>query len=299
MRQNILPGAVILLASSWIGIANAGNILFSVEEPLADAVMAGISNIRGWAVSNVGIDYVELSINGKPPLQIPYGGTRKDVGNAYPGYPDSAHSGFSMAYAYALLGTGENNFTLTAVDNEGDRKTITRSFTVAVFQKSYFPETAPLSMRGSIALPQGDDVILTNVDMLGEKFGVVMGWDREKQNISIKDTVPADYSSRTHDGSWVGQTISDTLTTASGAVCGGTYMEMTLALGNVSGYAEDVLGNSYPIIGAVYGSGLLSGGFGAGISEVITFNGYLTSTVMGGTWKDIYGCSGRWWGVKD
>lgn len=299
MRQNILAGAVILLASSYIGIANAGNILFTVEEPLTDAVMVGISNIRGWAVSSVGIDYVELSINRKPAIQIPYGGTRKDVGNEYPGYPDSIHSGFSMAYAYSLLGTGENIFTLTAVDNEGDRKVITRSFTVAVFQKSYFPESAPLSMHQSIGLPLGDDVILTNVDMLGEKFGVVMGWDKEKQNISIKDTLPADYSSSAHDGSWVGQTISDTLTTPSGVVCGSTYMEMTLALGKVSGYGEDVLGNSHPIIGTVYNSGLVSGGLGAGISEVIAFNGYLTSTVMGGTWEDIYGCSGRWWGIKD
>ena len=154
-------------------------------------------------------------------------------------------------------------------------------------------------MHGSIALPQGDDAILTNVDMLGEKFGVVLGWDKEKQNISIKDTIPAGYSSRTHDGSWVGQAISDTLTTPGGVVCGSTYIEMTLALGQVSGYGEDVLGNSYPIIGTVYKSGLVSGGFGAGISEVIAFNGYLTSPVMGGTWEDIYGCSGRWWGIKN
>ena len=298
MRQNTLAGAMILLASSCIGAANAGNILFTVEEPLADAVMAGISNIRGWAVSSAGIDYVELSINGKPAIQIPYGGTRKDVGNAYPGYPDSGHSGFSMAYAYSLLGTGENRFTLTAVDNDGAHEKITRSFTVAAFQKPYFPESAPLSMHGSVALPQGDDAILTNVDMLGEKFGLVLGWDKEKQNISIKDTIPAGYSSRTHDGAWVGQTIPDTLTTAAGVVCGITYMEMTLALGNVSGYGEDSLGNSYPIIATVYKSGLVNGGLGAGISEVARLDGYLTSSVMGGSWEDTYGCWGRWWGVK-
>lgn len=299
MTHKTLACAMMMLASSCIGIANAGNILFTVEEPVADAVMAGISNIRGWAVSSAGIDYVEVSINGKPAMRIPYGGTRKDVGNEYPGYPDSSQSGFSMAYAYSLLDNGENTFTLTAVDNEGDHKTITRSLTVAVFQKSYFPETSPLSMRGSINLPYGEDVILGNVDMLGEKFGVVLGWDKEKQNISIKDTIPADYSSRTHDGSWTGQTISDTLTTPSGVVCGSTYMGMTLTLGQVSGYAEDVLGNGYPIIGTVYPSGLISGGFGSGISEVISFNGYLTSPVMGGTWEDIYGCSGRWWGIRD
>ena len=57
MTHKTLACAMMMLASSCIGIANAGNILFTVEEPVADAVMAGISNIRGWAVSSACLLY--------------------------------------------------------------------------------------------------------------------------------------------------------------------------------------------------------------------------------------------------
>ena len=171
--------------------ANAGNIVFTLEEPFPSGTATGVSNIRGWAVSTAGIDHVELRVNGAYKTDIPYGGTRGDVGNAYPEYPDSRYSGFSMAFNYGLLNTGANQFTITAIDNDGSSKTISRSFQVAKFQSSFFPQTSPLDITDSMPLSLGDNALLTNADMDGSKNAVLVGWDKGKQDITIKNTIPA------------------------------------------------------------------------------------------------------------
>ena len=300
MKKMVMVGMAALLAYSAINVARAGNIAFAVEEPAADSSMTGISNIRGFAVSTVGIDRVKLSINGDYKTDIPYGGIRGDVENNYPNHPDSLHSGFSMAYAYTLLEPGQNEYTFIAVDSDGDEEEIIRTFYVTKFQKNYFTEDAPLSIDESPGMTTGDDVTFINVDMTGQKFAVTMGWDKGKQNITIKETAPASYRSSDQDGSWVGHAKSDTVRTPNNLVCGNTALEVTLATGKMAGYGEDVWSNVYILSGNVSSNGSVTEGLlSAGSTGVVVFNGSITSDTMGGTWSDIYGCSGRWWGIRE
>lgn len=291
---------IVILSCTNINYAVSGDISFSVEEPVSNASMTGISNIRGWAVSTAGIDRIELSINGIYKTDIPYGGTRGDVEKNYPSYPDSRYSGFSMAYAYTLLEPGKNEYTFIAVDSDGDEEEIIRTFYVTKFQKNYFTGDAPLSIDESPGMTTGDDVTFINVDMTGQKFAVTMGWDKGKQNITIKETAPASYRSSDQDGSWVGHAKSDTVRTPNNLVCGNTAMVITLATGKMAGYGEDVWSNVYILSGNVSSNGSVTEGMlSAGSTEVVAFNGSMTSDTMGGTWSDIYGCSGRWWGIRE
>lgn len=291
---------IVILSCTNINYAVSGDISFSVEEPVSNASMTGISNIRGWAVSTAGIDRIELSINGIYKTDIPYGGTRGDVEKNYPSYPDSRYSGFSMAYAYTLLEPGKNEYTFIAVDSDGDEEEIIRTFYVTKFQKNYFTEDAPLSIDESPGMTTGDDVTFINVDMTGQKFAVTMGWDKGKQNITIKETAPASYRSSDQDGSWVGHAKSDTVRTPNNLVCGNTAMVITLATGKMAGYGEDVWSNVYILSGNVSSNGSVTEGMlSAGSTKVVAFNGSMTSDTMGGTWSDIYGCSGRWWGIRE
>lgn len=291
---------IVILSCTNINYAVSGDISFSVEEPASNASMTGISNIRGWAVSTAGIDRIELSINGIYKTDIPYGGTRGDVEKNYPSYPDSRYSGFSMAYAYTLLEPGKNEYTFIAVDSDGDEEEIIRTFYVTKFQKNYFTGDAPLSIDESPGMTTGDDVTFINVDMTGQKFAVTMGWDKGKQNITIKETAPASYRSSDQDGSWVGHAKSDTVRTPNNLVCGNTAMVITLATGKMAGYGEDVWSNVYILSGNVNSNGSVTEGMlSAGSTEVVAFNGSMTSDTMGGTWSDIYGCSGRWWGIRE
>lgn len=298
MKNSALITTLIWSLAS-MNYAFSGDISLSVEEPGTNASMTGISNIRGWAVSTVGIDRVELSINGVYKTDIPYGGTRGDVEKNYPGYPDSRYSGFSMAYNYSLREKGENTFTFKVIDNDGASKSITRSFNVAKFQQPFFPESAPLSIDDSMGISAGDDVFFTNVDMLGKKFGVLMGWDKGKQNFTIKDTVTAGYSPSFHDGLWAGYLTPDTVFDNSGLGCAGGYFEFTLSSGSLGGYLESGYGDVYSIFGSVGSDGTTTGGIKWDTSTVGSFSGSVTSLIMGGAWSDNWGCSGRWWSSRN
>ena len=60
------------------------DIRVALEEPSGDATYSAISNLRGWAVAPAGVSYVEVSIDGLSPFEIPMGGLRADVRDRYP-----------------------------------------------------------------------------------------------------------------------------------------------------------------------------------------------------------------------
>ena len=63
---------------------------------------------RGWAVAESGIAAIEIDIDGIYEFNVPMGGARGDVANAYPDFPNSDASGFSMAFNYKDLVAGNH-----------------------------------------------------------------------------------------------------------------------------------------------------------------------------------------------
>jgi hypothetical protein len=113
------------LATSGVvstSMAWAGDIVLALEEPAANSTYTGVANIRGWVVGSAGINRVELSIDGELKTNIPVGGRRTDVGGAYLSYPDSSNSGFSMAFNYSNLASGQHAVLVRAIDREGVSK---------------------------------------------------------------------------------------------------------------------------------------------------------------------------------
>ena len=53
----------------------------ALEEPVKGDTYSGVGNLRGWAVATVGVDRVEIWIDGAYAFDAPYGGARADVGN--------------------------------------------------------------------------------------------------------------------------------------------------------------------------------------------------------------------------
>lgn len=280
--------------------ANAGDIVFSVEEPFQDGTATGISNLRGWAVSTAGMDRIELRINGEYRTDIPYGGTRGDIANAYPDYPDSRESGFSMAYNYGLLNEGNNSFTVTAVDKDGSSRSITRTFSVVKFQQSYFPQDAPMNVLKSVLWPASnqEDVLGLNVDMDGKKHMVLMGWDRRKQNISVKQVVPAAYTpGSSQDGDWVGFGSASPLSVKDrfGYLCDAAEIQFTVSSGSLNGQARTTSGEVFRFLGAIGTDGNIVGtGTDNGGTVGLSFEGSVAEALMGGIWADVDGCYGKW-----
>jgi hypothetical protein len=299
VKMNIAKTIVLGVSALCMTGVLAGEMVFSLEEPPENGSMTGVANIRGWAAGSAGIDYVDLWIDSVYVGRIPYGGTRRDVGNAYPQYPDSDLAGFSMAYNYSLLKAGEHQFTVTAVDNDAASQTIERTFSVAKFQQNYFAAEAPMNTDAASMLPWGDDMLTTNVDMAGSKFALLVGWDKSKQNLNIKSTFPAGYDPGTNDGDYEGFAVSDVPVDFENEVCGNAVLLFNLANGVLTGTGIVDLGEEFTASAAIGSGGIITGGvIEMEGFEVLQFGGSMTAGILSGTWQDILGCGGRWYGVS-
>ena len=117
--------------------ALAESVVVSLEEPRDASLYTGISNLRGWAVAESGIGAIEIDIDGVYAFNVPMGGSRGDVANAYPDFPNSDASGFSMAFNYKNLSAGNHVVTVRAVSNDGNVATRSATITVSRFLSTY------------------------------------------------------------------------------------------------------------------------------------------------------------------
>ncbi len=171
----------------------AGEIVFKVEEPRAGSVMTGVSNIRGWAVSSSGMDRIELYIDGEYKTDIPMGGSRKDVGAAYPGYPDSDNAGFSMANNYNLREAGSHILTVKLYDNDGAMQQADVQYNVTRFEDPFIdnPNDINIQKLSGLVIGGARSLTLKGADVQGEKQDIQLEWQNPRQNFSITGISPS------------------------------------------------------------------------------------------------------------
>ena len=166
----------------------ADDMKLTFEEPVNLATTSGISNIRGWALSPDGIDRIELYINGSYSGEIPYGGSRGDVGGVFPDTLNSDKSGFGQVFNFAALGAGQHTMKVIAVSSNGGMIERTATFEVAAFEDAFISETGFPSLReADVSLnPDTGNVTLQNVRLPDESsYSVILKWSRAAQNFSI------------------------------------------------------------------------------------------------------------------
>jgi hypothetical protein len=189
--------ALALLAILHSQYLFAGDIVLRVEEPQAGSIMTGVSNIRGWAVGSSGIDRIELYMDGEYRTDIPLGGSRKDVGAAYPQFPDSDKSGYSMANNYSTKSAGSHVITIKAFDNDGAVNEVDVPYTVTRFDDSYIKKSDDISILEvtDIVINGGRSLTMEGVDVQGEKQDIRLDWQTPKQNFSITSILPSEQAS--------------------------------------------------------------------------------------------------------
>jgi len=175
-----------MAAALCLGLAaasplSAGTIVLALEEPADGVPYSGITNLRGFAVSDAGISRVELYIDGVYVTDIPSGATRNDVADAYPNYPDSDKSGFSMAYNYGNLSAGNHTFTVRAHDADGTVAERSATFPVQKFHAAYFadPNAVNLDAAAISVRPQGLQIDGMTLD--GKTYDLQLGWSTAAQ----------------------------------------------------------------------------------------------------------------------
>ena len=160
-----------------------------LEEPANGGTASGVGNVRGWAVSLQPIQRVDLYIDGSLAYTVPYGGSRPDVGAAYPSYPGSTNSGFSMAYNFGALSAGSHTFLARAVDNLGNTQDATATFNVVRFPSSFISNPADVSLLGASAtIIDANTFRLNNVMVQGISYNLTLQWNTATQGFALVAT---------------------------------------------------------------------------------------------------------------
>lgn len=167
------------------------DLIVYLEEPINAGTASGVSNIRGWAVSRRPIQRIDLYIDGTLTYTLPYGGSRPDVGVAFPAYPGSANSGFSMAYAYGVLSAGSHTFLARAVDDAGNVRDSVATFTVVRLPSSFISNPAEvILLGGSTTIVDGNTLRLANVRVQGVNYTLTLRWNTATQGFELVAAEP-------------------------------------------------------------------------------------------------------------
>ena len=171
---------------------NNGSDSFKVtlEEPAAGLVHMGVGNLRGWALSSAGIRKVTAYLDGALLAEIPYGGTRGDVGAVFPDISGSERSGFSMSLNYSGLSAG--NHTLEVVAESLDSNTVSRSvdFQTIRFDSEYIGPDELIDLNAAASVLSGDEIRVENISIAGRSYNLLLRWRTTEQGFEIVELVP-------------------------------------------------------------------------------------------------------------
>ena len=101
-----------------------------LEEPTSNlTVKSGQLKVSGWALAGSGIKEVRVYVDGTDLGTVPYGTSRPDVNNVYPGYSSGNNAGFDGTINLGGMPTGEKNLKIKITANDGTTQVIERRFT--------------------------------------------------------------------------------------------------------------------------------------------------------------------------
>ena len=94
-------------------------MIAELESPQDGKSVLGVKTIYGWALDGEGIVRVKLFIDGEHVCDIPYGGLREDLKEAYPDYPNAEKGGFALVWNYSSLSPGSHLVEIEIVNVRG------------------------------------------------------------------------------------------------------------------------------------------------------------------------------------
>ncbi len=164
-------------------------IVITLEEPSASFASNGIANLRGWAVGLATIEKIELFIDGQYSTDVPSGGTRNDVGNAFPDYPNSNASGFSMAFPYSELSKGSHTALVRAHDVNGLTQESSAVFNVVKLDTAFINNLANVNLDNASVSIQNEQIIISNFIADNTSYDVYLQWQTATQQFEMQNVV--------------------------------------------------------------------------------------------------------------
>ena len=157
----------------------------SLEEPINGQIHMGVGNLRGWAIGEAGIEKVEIWIDDMYAFDAPYGGSRGDVGSAFPGVSGSGNSGYSMAFAYSNLSAGDHTAKAVAYDANGLVAESSSSFSIEKFEKGFIADPNAVDLTNASCSVFGDQVSVADAVVSGDPLDMLLKWRTAEQGFEI------------------------------------------------------------------------------------------------------------------
>ena len=158
----------------------------SLEEPLDGMTHSGVGNLRGWSLATEGIEKIEIYVDGVFYQDAPYGGARADVAGAFPTVSNGLYSGFSLAFNYSALETGEHSITARALSKNGGVRQASSTFEVVRPGQEFIADPTALDLGEAACSIDGQRIILDNMLIEGDEWDAIMKWRPAEQGFEVE-----------------------------------------------------------------------------------------------------------------
>ena len=160
-------------------------LVVTLEEPAVGLVHMGVGNLRGWAVSSVGIRKVEAFLDGKFLAEIPYGGARGDVGAAFPDIDDAGLSGFGMSLNYSGLSGGTHTLEVVAHGIDNKTTSTTAQFETVRLDREFIGAGEIIDLNAAASVLSNDQIQIENISIAGKSYNLLLRWRTAEQGFEI------------------------------------------------------------------------------------------------------------------
>ena len=157
----------------------------SLEEPVSGSVYSGVGNLRGWSVATVGVDRIEVWMDGVYAFDAPYGGLRNDVASVFPDIENSSASGFSLAWNYNDMSPGEHEMTARAYNQNGQFTESSTTFTVTRFHTPFLGPSDEVDLSDAQCSVSDSQISLGDAVMDGQVYDILLDWRTAAQDFQI------------------------------------------------------------------------------------------------------------------
>jgi hypothetical protein len=152
-----------------------------LENPIDGQKVSGVLPIYGWALDKKGITTIEFFVDNQWIGNIPYGGTRMDVKEAHPDYPNSENSGFAMIWNYSMLTPGDHSIKVRIHNQDGQFMDLDALVTVKKFHGEFIEKMNPKRRWLYNNSVTAEGVI--------QKYSIEIEWSNQLQGFEITDVI--------------------------------------------------------------------------------------------------------------
>ena len=169
------------------------SLKITLETPQYKHHIGQIGQIRGWALHpNQVVDVVEIYIDGEFYSEVPVGGQRNDVYNAYPNAVNSRYSGWAQTVNFKDFAEGYHDLEIRAYTTFGTYNSVSGEFCVEKFAgKNFISDPLTINFKTISRFHMAQNALLfQKVEIDGEYYDMEVHWDTATQGFIVEQVEP-------------------------------------------------------------------------------------------------------------